>query len=110
MENVKPKLYLNMILKEDEPLDMVKRSIDSVKDYVDGMYITVTHGDVQPETSELIVLLRDYGAEVSFFKWTDDFAEARQYALDQVPKSNDIYIYWQDADDILRGGQNLRDA
>jgi glycosyltransferase involved in cell wall biosynthesis len=110
MDNVKPKLYLNMILKESEPVEMVKRSIDSVKDHVDGMYITVTYGDVKPETSALIDLLHQYGAEVSYFKWVDDFSKARQYALDQIPQDPHTYVYWQDADDILKGADRLREC
>lgn len=110
MEQQKPKLYLNMILGEFEPPEMVKRGIDTVKDYVDGMYITVTYGDGIPETSPLVTLLKEYGANVSFFAWTDDFSEARQYALDQVPRGENIYIYWQDADDVLQGAEFLREA
>lgn len=110
MEKTKPQLYLNMIIKEDEPVAMVQRSLDSVKKHVDGMYITVTYSDKKPETSGLIDLLRQMGAEVSFFEWVDDFAQARQYALDQVPKGDNIYMYWQDADDVLKDAENLRDA
>lgn len=99
-----------MIIGDFEPLELVQRSLDSVKDYVDGMYITVTYSDQQPETSPLTELLTQYGAEVSWFKWTDDFAEARQFALDQVPRAENIYIYWQDVDDVLKGAGHLRDA
>ena len=100
-----------MILAENEPVDMVKRSIDSVKEYVDGMYITVTYkGDVYKEESPLTQLLHEYGAVLSYFKWVDDFAAARQYALDQVPREEKTYVYWQDADDILDGADQLRNA
>jgi glycosyltransferase involved in cell wall biosynthesis len=99
-----------MIIGDFEPLEFVQRSIDSVKDYVDGMYITVTYRDQQPETSPLIELLKQYGAEVSFFKWTDDFSEARQFALDQVPRAENNYVYWQDVDDVLKGSKYLREA
>lgn len=105
----KGKLYLNMILKDSEPVDMVKRSIDSVKDYVDGMYITVTHTDPAPNRNTALVgTLNAYGAAVSFYQWTDDFAEARNFALSKVPKGEEIFIYWQDADDILVGGNYLK--
>lgn len=109
MQNVNKKgnIYLNMILKQDEPVEMVRRSIDSVKDYVDGMYITVTYSDEKPGTSPLLDLLSEYGAKVSFFKWVDDFAAARQYAMDQAPHGKDQYIYWHDADDILLYPENL---
>jgi len=97
-----------MILKEDEPIAMVKRSIDSVKDSVDGMYITLTYTNVKPETSPLLELLEKYGAEVSFFQWIDDFSAARQFAMDQAPHGSNQYIYWQDADDVLNDSYALK--
>lgn len=112
MSNVKQKgtLYLNMIVAETEPVEMVTRGIDTVKDYVDGMYITVTYKETEPETSPLIDTLTSYGAKVSFFKWIDNFAAARQYAMDQVPQGKDTYIYWQDVDDVLEGAEKLPEA
>jgi glycosyltransferase involved in cell wall biosynthesis len=110
MDNLKPQLYLNMIVEENEPVESVRLSIDSVKEYVDGMYITVTYRDKKPDSSALIDLLHQYKAELSFFQWVDDFAKARNFALEQVPKGPNIYIYWQDADDQLvqKGADNLR--
>lgn len=108
MEEKKPVLYLNMILKEDEPVEMVKRSIDSVKDYIDGLYITITYKDEKVATSNpLVSLLNEYKAHISYFKWVDNFAIARQYALDQVPRGGHTYIYWQDADDVLMHAEKI---
>ncbi len=108
MNKETPKLYLSMILGDFEPVEIVKRSIDSVKDQVDGMYITVTYTDHIPhQTSPVVKLLKRYGANISFFKWTSKFAEARQFALEQVPKGPHSYIYWQDADDVLQGAEYL---
>ena len=108
MDKNKPELFLNMILAETEPVEIVKRSIDSVIPYVDGAYITVTYRDSTPENSELVALLKSYDAHISYFQWIDDFAKARQYALNKVPRGDHTYIYWQDADDVLRGAKNLR--
>ena len=108
MEEKKPILYLNMILKDNEPVEIVKRSIDSVKDFVDGIYITVTYTDKEPTSSSLVTLLQEYKANVSYFKWVKRFSLARQFALDQIPKGENIFMYWQDADDILRGGEQLK--
>ena len=108
MDTDKPKLYLNMILKWDEPVDMVKRAIDSIKDYVDAMYIAVTYQDKKPdENNELVKFLKSYNANVLFFKWTDSFADARQFVLDNTPHGEETYIIWIDADDVLRGSENL---
>src|SRR3990167_8235722 len=109
MEN-KATLFLNMIVGDFEPTAIVKRSIDSVKDFVDGIYITVTYQKKQPkETIPLIQLLKEYGANISYFKWTKNFAEARNYAMSQVPKGKANFIYWQDADDVLAGGERLHE-
>lgn len=102
------KIYLNMILKQDEPLELVKRSISSVLKYVDGAYITVTHGEEEPKpTNPLVKYLKKIGAHLTYFKWVYDFSAARQFALDQVPKGEDQYIYWQDADDVLDDAEEI---
>lgn len=109
MEIGKPQLYLNMIIGDFEPVEMVQRSIDSVKNGVDGMYITVTYKETQPKhTHPLLKLLRKYKANISLYKWTYNFAEARQFALEQVPTGPDKFIYWQDADDVLVGAEKLK--
>lgn len=107
MEKKKVKLYLNMILAETEPVEMVKRSFDSVKDYIDGMYITITYSEVEPRNSDLAKLVEEYKGNLTFFKWIDDFAAARQFALNQIPRGSDIFLYWQDADDILKNADKL---
>lgn len=102
------KVALNMILKQDEPVSIVKRAIDSVFPYVDGVFITLTYKDDKLEKSPLIdFLTQKYKANLSFFKWVNDFAAARNFAMAQVPKDY-YYIFWFDADDILQGGQYLK--
>lgn len=111
MEQIKPTLYFNTIFGDFESTEDVKRSLDSIKDSVDGMYITVTYKEKEPaEDLALIALLKDYKAHVSYFKWTYNFAEARNFALQQVPKNDTTYIYWHDADDVLHGANRLKDA
>lgn len=102
-----------MIIGDFEPVDIVKRSIDSVKDSVDGMFITVTYKSEEPTNDHpLVKLINSYRSDtfitgVSTFKWVGDFAAARNYALEQVPKGADTYIYWHDADDILQNAEQL---
>jgi len=104
-------LYLNMILKWDEPLEMVKRSIDSVFEYVDDVYITLTFPDdnFKKDTPLGNMLKKEYNAHISYFKWVDDFSVARNYALSEVPRGKKNFIYWQDADDILQGAEHLHE-
>lgn len=107
MDSKSARLHLNMILKEDEPVEMVRRSIESVQKYVDDAYITVTYKDSEPKDSELVKYLQGEGFHVSFFKWIKDFAAARNFAMEQAPHGPKEFIYWHDADDILRGAENL---
>lgn len=100
-----------MILKQDEPLELVKRSIESVRQYVDGVFVTVTYTDKAPkDTNPLIKYLKKIDTKVSTFQWVLDFAAARNFAMDQVPHGEDVYIYWQDADDVIDGGEKLYEA
>lgn len=108
MDKQSGKLYLNMIIGTFEPLKMVQRSISSVKDFVDGAYITLTYKDTEEEGKELKTYLDSIGVITSYVKWTDDFSEARNFALQQVPSGPMNYIYWQDVDDVLQKGKNLR--
>jgi tetratricopeptide (TPR) repeat protein len=107
-EQLRAKLYLNMILKDDEPVALVKRSLDSLKNSVDGIYVALTYTTTPPtDTAPLAKLLRSYKANVFPFQWVHDFSQARQFVLDKTPKGEDAYIYWQDADDVLVNGEKL---
>ena len=105
-ENKSPKLYLNMIIGDFESPDIVKRAIDYLYNHVDGFYITVNYKTKKPTKKHPIMKLlasyakKDFVASVSTTKWTDEFDVARNFAMDQVPKGNNIYIIWADADDV----------
>lgn len=102
------KVYLNMILSETEPVETVKRAINSIQNHVDGMYITITYGDQKPYGTPLEKFLKSLGVHITYFKWIDDFSAARQFAMDQAPKGPDCYIFWMDADDVVRGAEQLK--
>ncbi len=110
MESKPAHLYLNMILKESEPVDIVRRSIESVRPYVDDVYITVTYNGERKdvEETELSKYLVGEKFHVNYFKWVKDFAAARNFAMAVCPHGENEFIYWQDADDVLRGGEKLR--
>jgi glycosyltransferase involved in cell wall biosynthesis len=101
-------LYLDMIVADFESPEMLKRAINSVKDYVDDVYITITYKKEKPAPDHpLVLLLSDYSAHISYFKWVNNFAKARQYALDEVPHGPKKYIIWIDSDDVFDGGENI---
>ena len=110
---VQPKIALCMILKHDEPEDRLGRCLSSILPHVDIFYATITTADGKPDTKCSVYKVlqkidkKKYPMEISWFKWIGDFAAARNYNLKQV-KSQYEYVFWCDADDIVLGGQNLR--
>lgn len=105
--NEKPQLFLNMIVGSFETPDMLKRAIDSVKDYVNGIYVTITYKEKELQNSPLVILLNTYKANISFFKWTNSFADARNFAMSQVPKGENNFIFWMDVDDVVDNPQTF---
>lgn len=97
------KIAACLIVKDDSEVVSLKRSIDSIIKYVDSIYITATGKEVG--LIEEFCLLNNL--HYSYFPWCNDFAAARNYNFSQASSDTD-YIYWQDADDILVGGQYLR--
>jgi len=111
------KIALAMILKDSEPTDMIMRCLYSVAPHVDGIFLTI-NGRTKKETKKAIQLKKELDilcisrsypeVQFSYTKWEKDFAKVRNFNFGQVPSEYD-FIIWLDADDILRGGENLHD-
>jgi glycosyltransferase involved in cell wall biosynthesis len=101
------KIALSMIVSETEPVEMVQRAIGSVAEAIDGIFVTVTYKEKKPKESDLLKFLASIGATVSLWKWTYRFDEARNFAISQIPKEFDFYI-WIDADDVWQGTDRIR--
>lgn len=109
------KIALAMIIKHDEPIDMLKRCLYSVAPHVDGIYLTLNSpsDEMSEEAKDLKGKIESLCNErgypkpvIDYVKWEKDFSKARNHNFNQVPKEFD-YILWLDTDDILRGGENL---
>ena len=85
------KFSLHMIVKDAE--HKLARTLDSVKSFVDEIVIVDTGS-----TDGTISLAESYGAKVSTFEWVDDFAAARNFALQQCTGD---WALWFDAGDVL---------
>ncbi len=80
-----------MIVKNEER--HLARCLESVRRHVDEIVIVDTGS-----TDKTLEIASLYGAKLSFFSWTGDFSEARNYALSLVQGP---WVLWLDADEEL---------
>lgn len=99
------KIYAAFIIKDDSELDSFSKALESVQPYVDGWYI-VANGK---KTAQIEAYTASHGGHYYHKQWNDDFSEQRNFIFSKVPADAD-YIYWMDADDILIGGELLREV
>src|ERR1035437_616945 len=105
---VKNKLALCMIVKgSDSEAERLERCLDNVSQFVDGIFITITHLHGEKVNQVVWNVCSKYKAVVSGFEWTNDFAEARNFNFSGVPKEYD-YILWCDSDDVFRNLNKLK--
>jgi len=91
-----------MIVKDDTEEVKLRRALNSVAKYVDGIFLTTT---AEPN-KRIKKVAKEYGANWSHFKWIKDFSAARNYNFSQVPKEYD-WCLWIDCDDVVIGGEHL---
>jgi glycosyltransferase involved in cell wall biosynthesis/tetratricopeptide (TPR) repeat protein len=110
------KIALAMIVKDTEPVEFLIRCLSTAAPYIDGIFLTLNSKEEKEskDAKKLRKTLDTYAIvhmfppiTFSYTKWEGDFAKARNFNFNQVPAEFE-YILWLDADDILRGGQNLR--
>ena len=85
------KLSLCIICKDEEL--RIERCINSVKDYVDEIIIVDTGS-----TDKTIDVVSKLGAKVFEIEWENDFAKARNYAIE---KSHGDWVIFLDADEYV---------
>ncbi|WP_028538134.1 MULTISPECIES: glycosyltransferase [Paenibacillus] len=95
----KSSISLCMIVKNEERC--LERCLNSVQNIVSEIIIVDTGS-----TDRTIEIAKQYTDKVYSFEWTNDFSEARNYALDQATGE---YILHLDADEYLyEGVENLQ--
>lgn len=92
-----------MILKGNESQQEALRVLESAAKHVDAIYATYTW-----EKGPATRIFEQFGANLSFFEWNKRFDDARNYAMSQIPDEYE-YMLWLDMDDVLIGGENIRD-
>ena len=98
------KIALCIISKgSDEEAIILDRCLANTMSHIDEAFVTITQKNAKTEE-----VAKNHGANVSFFEWNDNYAEARNFNFSQVPKEF-THILWMDADDLFRGLDKLDD-
>lgn len=92
-----------MIVKDNGEAPMLRRALDSIREHVDGLFITST-GE---QCDEIKKITEEYKGVYSYFKWTKRFDEARNFNISQIPKEY-IYFLWIDCDDVFQNADQIR--
>jgi tetratricopeptide (TPR) repeat protein len=96
---IQPTITLCVIARDEEAL--LAECLDSARPYVDKMVVLDTGS-----TDRTMDIAREHGAMVAQFTWCDDFAAAKNAALDLATSD---WILFMDADERLNeGGALLR--
>lgn len=85
-------LSASMIVRDEA--EVLADCLASIRGVVDEMVVVDTGS-----TDDTVAIARDFGARVLHFPWIDDFAAARNFALDHSRGAWSLYI---DADERLR--------
>jgi len=96
------KVALSMIVKDDSETLMLNRCLTSIAKYVDGIFITITN----KPNKKISKIIKAYGGHTSYYKWNNNFSDARNYAMKQIPKEYG-YIIWTDVDDVWEGAEKI---
>ncbi|MFE4573234.1 glycosyltransferase [Paenibacillus chitinolyticus] len=91
-----PNISLCMIVKNEER--SLERCLESAKDLVSEIIIVDTGS-----TDQTVEIAKQYTDKIFYFEWINDFAAARNYALDQATGE---YILHLDADEYLQEGRD----
>lgn len=86
----------------DEEAKVLDGCLKSLSRACDKIFLTITG-----ENKAVEKVGRKYKAVISHCAWENDFSKARNFALSQVPDEYDYWM-WADADDEIRGIENLR--
>lgn len=102
------KLALVMIVKAtDDEGDLLRNCLANISQHVDGIFINLNHREGSESSEHTAGVARSFATKVIDTVWHDDFAEARNSILAEVP--NDYtHILWLDTDDTVEHPEKIK--
>lgn len=83
--------------------------LQSIVGHVDGIFLNINHKRGQKVSPKVLDVARKYGADYIVTEWHDDFAEARNANLAQVPAGY-THVIWLDTDDTVDKPKKMKEV
>lgn len=93
----------------DDEADHLQRCLTSIKGHVDGIFININNKSGQKPSQKVIDVAESFTTNIIRTEWHDDFSEARNANLAQVPDDYQ-WILWADSDDTIDKPKKIRDV
>lgn len=93
----------------DDETDHLKRCLTSIKDHVDGIFLNVNSKPGHKPSKRVIGVAREFTDDIIVTEWHDNFAEARNANLAQIPSGYD-WVLWLDTDDTVEHPEKIREV
>lgn len=104
------KLAVILIVKgSDDEAPHLERCLQSVHKHVDGIFLNINAPKGKKPSKAVLDVARRFTDNIIETEWHDDFAEARNANLDQVP-SEYSHIVWLDTDDTVDKPKKMREV
>src|SRR5215471_7033601 len=95
------KIAAILIVKgSDEEAGHLKRCLGSINGHVDGIFLNINTKQGHKPSKKVMRVAHEFTTNIITTEWHDNFAEARNSNLSQVPKDY-THILWLDADDTV---------
>lgn len=96
----------------DDEAPHLKRCLENIIPHVDGVYLNINHREGESASPKVVDVAKKYirgkfGDYIQITEWQDDFSEARNANLAQVPGDYD-WIIWLDTDDTVDHPEKIR--
>lgn len=105
---MKPKVALTLIVKgSDDEAEHLDHCLTSVAPYVDGIFLNLNAKPGHKVSGRVRHVAERFTKNIITTEWHDDFAEARNANLAQVPKDY-THVIWLDADDTVQHPEKIR--